>query len=69
MGRVCEDGKESDGFEITAGVKQGCVVSPSLFNLFFCCNAKKSHGAHATASDDKIPKRKHIQLFPAESLN
>ena len=34
MGRVCADGKESDGFEVTAGVKQGCVIAPSLFSLF-----------------------------------
>ena len=26
MGRVCADGKESDGFEVTAGIKQGCVT-------------------------------------------
>ena len=32
MGRVCADGKESDGFEVTAGVKQGCVIAPSLFS-------------------------------------
>ena len=35
MGRVCADGKESDGFEVTAGVKQGCVIAPSLLSLFF----------------------------------
>ena len=51
MGRVCADGKEFDGFEVTAGVKQGCVISPSLYSLFFCCNAKRSHGGHATGSD------------------
>ena len=35
MGRVCADGKESDGFKVTAGVKQACVIAPSLFSLFF----------------------------------
>ena len=30
MGRVCADGKESDGFEVTAGIKQGCVIASSL---------------------------------------
>ena len=37
MGTVCADEKESDGFEVTAGVKQGY--------------AKGSHGGHATGSD------------------
>ena len=32
MGRVSE--RESDGFEVNAGVKQGCVIAPSLFSLF-----------------------------------
>ena len=35
MGRVCADGKESNGFEVTAGIKQGCVMAPSLFSLFY----------------------------------
>ena len=42
MGRVCADGKESDGFEVTAGVKQGCVISPSLFSLFFAAMLKEA---------------------------
>ena len=35
MGRVCADGMESNGFAVTVGVKQGCVIAPSLFSLFF----------------------------------
>ena len=42
MGRVCADGKESDGFEVTAGVKQGCVIAPSLFSLFFAAILKEA---------------------------
>ena len=42
MGRVCADGKESDGFEVTAGVKQGCVIAPSLFSLFFAVMLKEA---------------------------
>ena len=42
MGRVCADGKESDGFEVTAGVKQGCVIAPSLFSLFFAAMLKEA---------------------------
>ena len=42
MGRVCADGKESDGFEVPAGVKQGCVIAPSLFGLFFAAMLKEA---------------------------
>ena len=42
MGRVCADGKKSDGFEVTAGVKQGCVITPSLFSLFFAAMLKEA---------------------------
>ena len=42
MGRVCADGKESDGFEVTAGVKQGCVIAPLLFSLFFAAMLKEA---------------------------
>ena len=40
MGRVCADGKESDGFEVTAGVEQGCL--PSFFSLFFAAMLKEA---------------------------
>ena len=42
MGRVCADGKESDGFVVTAGVKQGCIIAPSLFSLFFAAMLKEA---------------------------
>ena len=42
MGRVCADGKESDGFDVTAGIKQGCVIAPSLFSLFFAAMLKEA---------------------------
>ena len=42
LGRVCADGKEFDGFEVTAGVKQGCVISPSLYSLFFAAMLKEA---------------------------
>jgi len=35
MGRVVGNGTESDSFPITNGVKQGCVMAPTLFSLMF----------------------------------
>ncbi|KAL6475004.1 hypothetical protein MHYP_G00160440 [Metynnis hypsauchen] len=36
-GAVLSGGEASDPFEISSGVKQGCVLAPILFNLFFTC--------------------------------
>ncbi|KAL8566708.1 hypothetical protein ACOMHN_050356 [Nucella lapillus] len=34
---VLYGGEASEPFEITNGVKQGCVLAPVVFNLFFTC--------------------------------
>ena len=34
-GRVCANGAFSDSFGIDTGVKQGCCIAPSLFELYF----------------------------------
>jgi exonuclease III len=36
-GQVLSNGDQSGHFGITNGVKQGCVLAPVLFNLFFTC--------------------------------
>ena len=35
MARVTENGKVSEPFPVTNGVKQGCVLAPTLFSLLF----------------------------------
>ena len=35
MARVLDDGNASDPFPVTNGVKQGCVLAPTLFSLLF----------------------------------
>ena len=37
IGQVLSDGEASEPFSISNGVKQGCVLAPVLFNLFFTC--------------------------------
>ena len=34
-GQVKQNGTLSDSFPISNGVKQGCVLAPSLFSIFF----------------------------------
>ena len=34
-GTVCYEGASSERFPITSGVKQGCVLAPTLFGIFF----------------------------------
>ena len=34
-GTVVYDGATSDPFNILSGVKQGCVLAPTLFGIFF----------------------------------
>lgn len=35
LARVLDSGETSDPFEVTNGVKQGCVLAPTLFSLMF----------------------------------
>jgi len=32
---VCFDGATSDAFPVSSGIKQGCVLAPTLFGIFF----------------------------------
>ena len=35
MARVLDDGDASEAFPVTIGVKQGCVLAPTLFSMMF----------------------------------
>ena len=35
MVKVMDDGDESKAFPVTTGVKQGCVLAPTLFSMVF----------------------------------
>ncbi|KAL8582720.1 hypothetical protein ACOMHN_051506 [Nucella lapillus] len=35
FGQVLDDGEPSEAFPVTNGVKQGCVLVPTLFSIMF----------------------------------
>ena len=43
-GFVQFDGMVSDAFDITSGVKQGCVLAPTLFGIFFSVMLRHAFG-------------------------
>ncbi len=45
---VCFNGATSDAFPVNCGVKQGCVLAPTLFGIFF---SKLLHYAFADCSE------------------
>ena len=44
-GTVVFDGSTSDAFNIKSGVKQGCVLVPTLFGVFFALMLKHAFGS------------------------
>jgi len=59
-GTVVYDGSASDTFPILSGVKQGCVLAPTLFGIFFSLLLKDAFGTStegiylSTRSDGKL---------------
>ena len=47
-GQVLSNGNMTDAIVISNGVKQGCVLAPVLFNVFFTCML-----SHATQDLEK----------------
>ena len=72
---ICTDGSTSRRFEVTRGIKQGCVVAPTLFNLLFAATLEEAtsacHQVWATGSNmwncstfqDYVPQPKPEALF------
>ena len=47
MARVLDDGDCSDAFPVTNGVKQGCVLAPTLFSMFTAMLLDDFHDSEA----------------------
>jgi hypothetical protein len=62
---VKDNGKKSMPFDINVGVRQGCVLSPLLFNIFICDLAKK---LMEQADAPKIGQVSMNSLFWADDL-
>ena len=43
-GTIVHDGSSSEPFDIRSGVKQGCVLAPTLFGIFFAVLLKQAFG-------------------------
>ena len=65
--RVSAYGTLSDEFEVTTGVKQGCVMAPVLFNLFMLC---VTHLLHREADGEGVDVRYRLDrnLFDLSKL-
>ena len=55
------DGSVSDSFEIKSGVKQGCVLAPTLFGIFFSMLLKRAFGSSSLGI--KLHTRIDVNLF------
>lgn len=66
-GLVLSGGEASDTFDISNGVKQGCVLAPVLFNLFFTCVL--SHAVRDIEDGVFLKYRLDGSLFDLRRLN
>ena len=59
---ICAYGKTSERFATTSGVRQGCVLAPTVFNLFF-------DAVIQMAIDDNLEKAKECELCSTLTLS
>ena len=65
-GTVLYDGATSDPFNILSGVKQGCVLAPTLFGTFFATLLK--HAFRESTEGIYLRNRSHGTLFKLSRL-
>ena len=65
-GTVVFDGTTSDAFNIRSGVKQGCVLAPTLFGIFFVLMLKHTYGS--VTEGIYLGTRSHGKLFNLSRL-
>lgn len=65
--RVSASGVLSEEFEVTTGVKQGCVMAPVLFNIYMLC---VTHILHRDAEEEGVDVRYRLDrnLFDLAKL-
>ncbi|XP_038062349.1 uncharacterized protein LOC119732818 [Patiria miniata] len=61
QGSVCCDGETSEAFPIRSGVKQGCVLAPTLFGIFFSLLLSFAFGS--SPEGVYLPSRADGKLF------
>ncbi len=66
--RVSIGGKESEPFLVRTGVRQGCVLAPVLFNIFFQCVTKLLHNEIENSSGIAVDFRLDGNLFNIRRL-
>ena len=59
------DGKIGEPFKISQGVRQGCVLSPLLFNIFMAGLAKELHSKDPGL---KLESKKINSIFWADDI-
>ena len=64
--RVSAGGKLSDPFNVTNGVKQGCILAPLLFIFFYAAMLKAA--MTTTKAGIYIPFRTTVKLFNLRRL-
>lgn len=54
-GTVQFNGSSSEPFSINSGVKQGCVLAPTLFGIFFAICSSNTHLVHRLKESTYVP--------------
>ena len=58
-GAIVYAGSTSEAFDIRNGVKQGCVLAPTVFGIFFAVMLKHAFGITSTVSEESLARDTH----------